>query len=108
MMQHPYWEHAGNGHPWAHVILLILFLMLLVTAAVFLFRLLANRSAPAQQFVPATAGPAAEALNIARLRYARGEIKRAEFLRMSKDFGAPGEEPSEAPTVADEPAAPDS
>ena len=113
MMQQPYWQHGGDGHPLAHLILLILLVLLLVAAALYLYRLVTTRRAGPGQFVPATAGPMDEALGIARLRYARGEIKRAEYLRMSRDFGAPADDPAapaadaaEAPTLADEPAAP--
>ena len=122
MMQHPYWEHAGDGHPFWRVFLLILFVLLFVAAVVFLYRLLAERRSgySSQQLVPAPGGPSAQALDVVRMRYARGEIDRDQFLRMSADFGAPpglatAETPApaaqpaaapDAPAVADEPPAP--
>lgn len=105
----PYYFYAqhGGGHPLLHVLLLVL-LLLLVAAAVFFFvRLIVRqRATAAPRLVPA-AGPPADALGIARLRYARGEIDRDAFVRMSADLGAALEVAWPAPPV-EPPAAPDS
>ncbi len=96
--------HAGGGHPFLHVLVLVLLLLIVAATAILLYRLLARRQVAATPIAPAQ-GAAGAALEIVQLRYARGEIKRAEYLRMRADFGAPAEA-DEAPTVADEPAAP--
>jgi uncharacterized membrane protein len=124
VLQHPYWEHTHNGHPLWHVLLFVLLVLLAVAAVVYLVRLLSRPRAGLSPLVPAMGGSSAEALSIAQLRYARGEIARDEFLRMSADLGAPAgpvhaetpavageparvDAPVDAPTVADEPAAPE-
>ncbi len=115
IMPHQYLEHAHDGHPFWHVLIFILLLLIAAAALVFLYRLLTRRPAGILRPVAATGGSsAAAALEVVRMRYARGEIKRDEFVRMSADFGAPPEPvwpdspapAAEAPTVADEPAPP--
>jgi uncharacterized membrane protein len=98
LMQHPYWAHAGDGHPLGHALLLVLIALLLVAAVLWLYRTVRPPTA-VQPLVPATGSPS-EALGIVRLRYARGEIGRDEFQRMSVDLGA-------APATGAEEAAPE-
>jgi uncharacterized membrane protein len=108
--QQPYWEHAGHGHPFVHLVLLALVAMALVAVAVWLFRRLAQPGGAVQRLAPA-AGVPSEALGIVRMRYAQGEIGQDEFRRMSADLGVPVEArpepeaaPGEEPTVDGEPA----
>lgn len=99
-MQHPYWEHAGNGHP---VVWLFFFLLLAVVvgvAAAFMFRRRAAHRVGALRLVPAAGGPAADALGIVRLRYARGEIDREQFLQATADLGGSGGDPTAEPPAA--------
>jgi uncharacterized membrane protein len=103
-MQHPYWEHAGNGHPVVWMLFFLLLAVLVGVIAAFIFRRLAARQAGALRFVPALGGPAADALGIVRLRYARGEIDREQFLQATADLGGSGgdtaaEPPFDAPTA---------
>jgi len=96
----PYLAHGGHDHPWAHVLFFILLVLVIAAVVLFLYRLATRPRTGLTQLVPATgAGAAAEALNIVRLRYARGEIKRDEFLRMSADFGAAPEPATGGPTA---------
>ena len=95
----PYGRHFDGGHPFLHVLLMVLFVLLVAAIAVLLYRLLTRRQPGYAPVVSLPGAPAADALAIVRLRYARGEIKRDEYLRMSSDFGAPA-------GVRDEPASP--
>jgi uncharacterized membrane protein len=96
----PYLDHGGHGHPVFHILFLVLLALLVATA---IFYVLQARRADTVVAVPAGGAAAADALEVVRMRYARGEIGRDEYLRMSADFGAPVE-PEPAPT---EPAAPE-
>lgn len=81
----PGFEHAHHHpHPFAWLLLLVL-LALIVVGAVWLVRRFAG-SGPAMQG-PAVAPVTDGALETVRLRYARGEIDRDEFLRVSADLG---------------------
>ncbi len=100
-VRHPAWQHAGDGHPLMHALLLVLLVALLVAAAVWLFRRLAQPRLVDAAPVTAVAGPAGEAIGLVRLRYARGEIGRDEFRQMSIDLGA-----APVPLAPDPPAAP--
>ena len=80
----------GGGFPFG----LIFLLVLLVLAGLLVWSLLrpgARHAPPA----PPAAGTGDAALEQARLRYARGEIDRDEFVRISRDLGSPvsAEEP---------------
>ena len=101
------WEHAQAhaGHPFLHVVFLVLFVALLIVAVYAAWRWLANRSPRTAYLAPSPAGGApADLLGIVRMRYARGEIGRDEFLRTSADlggapaaaFGPPAAEPAGA------------
>jgi uncharacterized membrane protein len=102
-MNHPYWEHAGHGHPVARLLLLLLLVLAVAAVAIAVYRYATRGRGQAAQLLPAQGAPAEEALGIVRLRYARGEINRDDYVRMSADFGKPVEasgtaEPS-APTA---------
>jgi uncharacterized membrane protein len=76
-------HHEGWGGP--HVFALLLFLLLLIAIVVLLWR--SFRARPAA----GTTGHAADgALDLVRLRYAKGEIGRDEFLRLNEDLGGHG------------------
>jgi uncharacterized membrane protein len=78
--------HEG-GHRFFWLLLLVGFLVLAGLAVAWLVRL--TRDGPAG----AAAAPDA-ALESVRLRYARGEIDRDEFVRVSTDLGAPPPAPA--------------
>jgi len=94
----PYWEHASHGHPVAWILLFLLLAVVVGFVAAYVFRWLARRQG--YPLTPAAAGPAQDVLGIVRLRYARGEIDREQFLQTTADLGgAPAAEP---PPPADE------
>ncbi len=85
-MYQGYWDHGGM-HPLTWVLLVVLIALLLALLAFVLSRLFPGRfQAPRR---PAVAGPLGDAIGIARLRYAKGELTRDEFIRMNEDLGAP-------------------
>jgi uncharacterized membrane protein len=99
--QHPYWQHAGHGHPFLWLLFLVIFAFLVGAVAIIAARRLAGRPQGFARFAPA--GPAEDALSIVRMRYARGEIDRDQFLQATADLGgtanAPvAEPPPDAPT----------
>jgi uncharacterized membrane protein len=83
-------RHFGHGeHPLGWVIFALLLAVLAVLLVNLVLKLLASRRAAASTQPVA---PGAEPLALLRLRYARGEVGRDEFLRASEDLGAaPGE-----------------
>lgn len=102
-MEHPYWEHAGNGHPFLWLLFFIVLAVVVGLVAALVFRWLARRQVGALRFAPAAGGSAADALGVVRLRYARGEIDREQFLQTTADLGGTGtypvaEHPPDAPT----------
>ena len=102
----PYWEHAGHGHPVAWVLFLILLAIVVGVVSALVLRWLAGRSTVGAQPVLATGGAVADhALGLVRLRYARGEIDREQFLQATADLGGPAGFPAagpppDAPTAA--------
>ena len=76
--------HDQQGHPVLWLLLLVLFVALVALAIYTLMRLSRGGTPPAM----AVAGPDA-AVESVRMRYARGEIDRDEFVRVSTDLGAP-------------------
>jgi len=97
---YPYWEHAGHGHPFLWFLTALLFALLVAAVVVLVVRWLAERRAPAAPLGP-TAGSAADALAVVRMRYARGEIDREQFLQASADLGGGYPvPPPDAPTAA--------
>jgi membrane-associated protease RseP (regulator of RpoE activity) len=85
---------------------LTLFGLLITGALVALIVMLARRDRPAADasvttaaYVPASAATRADPLDILRMRYAKGEITRDEYLTMSSDLNGSGGAPaSESPT----------
>jgi uncharacterized membrane protein len=94
---------AHSGHPFLRVLMVLAIAALLVVLLVGLARLLARRSAPRRALALATPDGA---LELVRLRYARGELERDEFRRMSLDLGGkPGPEPAAQGSAVSEPSA---
>jgi uncharacterized membrane protein len=83
----PYAFHAHSGHPLLGL-LVVLLLVAVVCAALFLVFRLAYRG-PRHLTAGVSAPVHDQAIDSLRLRYARGEIGRDEFLRTSADLGAP-------------------
>jgi uncharacterized membrane protein len=91
--------HHGGGHPLAWLLFFFLILALLVALVAWLVvRFLGSRAGGG--LVAVTGPPVTDALELVRLRYARGEIDRNDFLRMSGDLGAPPAPEPEAPTLS--------
>jgi uncharacterized membrane protein len=106
--QYPYWEHTGHGdHGWEWLVALVLFALIVGVVAALVVRWLAARQARAQALplVPAAVGPADDALGTVRMRYARGEIDREQFLQATADLGGAGPYPVAEQPVAEQPVA---
>lgn len=116
-MGHGWMDGSGYGHPgWTGVVWGLLPALVfggLIALIVYLF----IHTTRERSFSPATALPAAiadGALSEARMRYARGEIGREDYLRIAEDLSplAPSERSSEAtvkagpPPPSEPPAAP--
>ena len=81
-----YYGHVQHGHPALWLLLFLLFVALIAFAGYSLFRLTRGGGAGP----PAAAGTGGDAaVESVRLRYARGEIDRDEFIRVSTDLGVP-------------------
>ena len=79
-----YEVHQHHGHPFLWLVLLVVFVALIVFAVYSLVRLTRSGGTTA-----AAAPPAGDAaLESVRMRYARGEIDRDEYIRVSTDLGA--------------------
>jgi uncharacterized membrane protein len=78
--------HDHQGHPFLWVLLLVLFVALVAFAVYTLVGL--TRGGGGGGTASESAGPDA-AVESVRMRYARGEIDRDEFIRVATDLGAP-------------------
>jgi uncharacterized membrane protein len=86
-------EHHGGGHHWLELLFLAVLLVALLLIAVSLARVaFSDRARAAAAVGPASAD---DALSVLRLRYARGEVGREEFLVAHGDLGG-GSPPVEA------------
>ncbi len=102
----PYWEHASNGHSFVWLLLLLIVALVAGVVAALVFRRLADRRPGTLRLAPA-GGPVEDVLGVVRLRYARGEIEREQFLQTVSDLGGAGAYPSvEQPTAEHPPDAP--
>ncbi len=72
---------------WADVLAWLVPILLVVLLVLLVVWLLARATRPAS---PPPARPRDDALEQARLRYARGEIDREAFLQIERDLGGPG------------------
>ncbi len=85
-----YWDHSGDGHAFWWFLMFLLLAVLVGVVAALVFRWLAGRqTAGTVALAPAALGPADDALTVVRMRYARGEIDRDQFLQTSADLGGP-------------------
>lgn len=84
MDRYPYYEHhhGPGAFGWIFFALFLVTLALLAAAAIRWF--LADRARPAQPALPGD-----DPLATLRMRYARGEIGRDDFLRANEDLGGP-------------------
>ncbi|HEY3921594.1 MAG TPA: SHOCT domain-containing protein [Gaiellaceae bacterium] len=96
----PYAGHAHNGHPFLWLLFLVVLVIVVGFVAAFVFRWLAGRRTGWLRPV-AVAGAPSEALDIVRLRYARGEIDREQFLQASADLGGQAAWPATEPSAPD-------
>jgi uncharacterized membrane protein len=78
--------YGGGGHPVFGWILMLLFLALLVVLVIAAVRWLMAERHPHAAGAGSGRGSTDDALAIARTRYARGEIDREAFLRLSEDL----------------------
>ena len=79
--------HFHHDRPLTWLLVALLVALIVVLAAWLATRLARRGTGP--QPGAAVAVPLDGALDTVRLRYARGEIAREEFLRLSADLGAP-------------------
>jgi putative membrane protein len=95
----PYVEmHHGGGHPWFGLLVFLLLLGTLVFAALAFWRTARQPEPVASRAAPVPAGPD-PALAELRLRYARGEIDRDDYLQRATDLG--GAAPAPPPVQPD-------
>ena len=99
LLAHGRWDGGGPGAlGWTLFALLAIGIF---TGLIFLFFWLATRRGPGLTRPPSPpAGSGEDPLAILRLRYARGEISREEFLRASEDIGGT---PSTPPPAGEKP-----
>src|SRR5689334_11100198 len=85
----PYVEVHHGGHPWFGFLLLVLLVAALVFAALTFWRTSRQPVGPTVAVAPPPppAPPRDPALAELRLRYARGEIDRDEYLQRATDLG---------------------
>jgi uncharacterized membrane protein len=79
----------GVGHDVFHVIFGIALLALVVLLAIWLVQSIRRTSLPTAYGSPLPGARADAALEEARVRYARGDITREQFLEISRDLGGP-------------------
>ena len=80
--------HHDAGWGFGEWFLVMLLILLVVAVAAFLIANL-TRARTAQPAAIAPAAGGADALEIVRLRYARGEIDREQYLQLSGDLAGP-------------------
>jgi putative membrane protein len=83
----PYVEVHHGGHPWVSLVLFVLLLAALAFAALTFWRTSRQPVRVAAPPPPPSAPARDPALAELRLRYARGEIDRDEYLQRATDLG---------------------
>jgi len=99
-MQQHYVVHASGGHPVLWVLFFVLLALLVGIVSALVFHWLARRRMGTLRLAPAAAGPAADALAVVRMRYARGEIDRDQYLQTTTDLSGGGYPAAEPPPDA--------
>jgi putative membrane protein len=79
-----------HGHRPLRVLVLVLFLVLIGTVIWLVVREVRHRRDHSAPPPAIRAGNADAALEQLRMRYARSEVTRDEYLQMAQDLGAPG------------------
>jgi uncharacterized membrane protein len=82
-------RHGGGGHPLGWLVAFVVLALIVALVVWVVLRALEGRAGR----TAIVAGPANDALDVVRLRYAHGEIDRREFLRMIGDLGGSPEPP---------------
>ena len=91
MMNHPYLVEHGHDHadhPFGWLLMFVVLALVIALVVWLVLRVYGPRG-----HVHRVAAPLDDALDTVRMRYAKGEIDRKEFLRMIGDLGAPPEPP---------------
>jgi len=84
-LRRPFGPARGDGVHWVGILFLALLAALIVAVVVWIVLQLGERRRPA----PTSGGRADAALETLRIRYARGELDRDTYLRMTYDLGGP-------------------
>jgi uncharacterized membrane protein len=96
-MPYPYWEHTGHAdHGWEWLVALLLVALIIGIVTAIVVRWLAARQASALPVAAAGIGPVDDALGIVRMRYARGESDREQYLQATADLGGAQPPPAAA------------
>jgi putative membrane protein len=90
---HRYHEGLGHGGPMLGWLAFLVVLVVLVGLAVWAVRRITSTPAAAAPQSGATTPRPDPALEAARMRYARGEIGRDDYLRIAADLGSPPVDP---------------
>ena len=97
-------EHGRFGYDAGHIVLLIAILAVLALGAIWLIASMRRNAMPATSAAPARAAASDGALAEARLRYARGQMSRDEYLQTAADLeGRTWVEPQPEPPSDEQP-----
>ena|SRR5438552_266557 len=97
----PYFAHHDHGgHPLAWILFFLLLALVVALITWVVLRLADGRLGQSRRLVVASGPPIDDPLTAVRMRYARGEIDRKEFLQIRGDLDGPPMQPGEeAPTA---------
>lgn len=89
-----------HQHPLLRVMIAMVVIIAIAALVAYLaVRITSRRLSPLPAVVPAGAPSQDAALQQLRLRYARGEISRTDYLQAAADLGAPMSPPPEPPAT---------